>query len=198
MVTDAGMPGISDPGERLVRAAVDAGGHGRGRARARRRRSPRWWRAGCPTGRFVFEGFLPRKGSGRTERLAAVGGRAAHDRALRGAAPGGPHPRRPRGGAAAATAGSSVARELTKLHEEVWRGTLAEAVGLGGGDPAEGELVLVLEGAPPAAEPTDDEVEAALRRALADGATARDAATEVAAALDVPRKRAYRIAIGLD
>ena len=61
----------------------------------RRPRSPRSWPAACPTGRFAFEGFLPRKGSGRTERLAARRRRAAHDRALRGAAPARPHPRRP-------------------------------------------------------------------------------------------------------
>ena len=92
----------------------------------------------------------------------------------------------------------AVARELTKLHEEVWRGTLAEAVAWAEATPPKGELVLTLDGAPPVPESSDDEVEAALRRALADGATARDAATEVAAALEVPRKRAYRIAIGLD
>jgi 16S rRNA (cytidine1402-2'-O)-methyltransferase len=92
----------------------------------------------------------------------------------------------------------AVARELTKLHEEVWRGTLAEAMAWAEATPPKGELVLTLEGAPPAPESSDDEVEAALRRALAEGSTARDAATEVAAALDVPRKRAYRIAIGLD
>ena len=58
--------------------------------------------------------------------------------------------------------------------------------------------MLVVDGRRRRPEPADDEVEAALRRALADGATARDAAAEVAAALGVPRKRAYGVAIGLD
>ncbi|HET6664528.1 MAG TPA: 16S rRNA (cytidine(1402)-2'-O)-methyltransferase, partial [Acidimicrobiales bacterium] len=71
VVSDAGMPGISDPGERLVRAAVAAGYPvevvpGPSAAVAALVAS------GLATGRFVFEGFLPRKGSGRTERLAAV------------------------------------------------------------------------------------------------------------------------------
>ena len=71
VVTDAGMPGISDPGERMVRAVVDAGGTvevvpGPSAVIAALVTS------GLPAGRFVFEGFLPRKGSGRTSRLAAV------------------------------------------------------------------------------------------------------------------------------
>ena len=71
VVTDAGMPGISDPGERMVRAVVDAGCAvevvpGPSAVVAALVTS------GLPTGRFVFEGFLPRKGSGRTSRLAAV------------------------------------------------------------------------------------------------------------------------------
>jgi 16S rRNA (cytidine1402-2'-O)-methyltransferase len=71
VVSDAGMPGVSDPGERLVRAAVDAGYPvevipGPSAALAALVVS------GLPTGRFVFEGFLPRKGAARTSRLAAV------------------------------------------------------------------------------------------------------------------------------
>jgi len=196
VVTDAGMPGISDPGERMVRAVVDAGGTvevvpGPSAVVAALVTS------GLPTGRFVFEGFLPRKGSGRTGRLAAV---AAEPRTtvLYEA----PHRVARTLTDLAEVCGDdrrvAVARELTKLHEEVWRGTLAEAVAWAEANPPKGELVLTLDGAPPAPESSDDEVEAALRRALADGATARDAATEVAAALEVPRKRAYRIAIGLD
>src|SRR4029078_7959265 len=73
IVTDAGMPGISDPGERMVRAAADAGIEivvvpGPSAAVAALVLS------GLPARRFVFEGFLPRAGSGRTERLAALAG----------------------------------------------------------------------------------------------------------------------------
>jgi 16S rRNA (cytidine1402-2'-O)-methyltransferase len=195
VVTDAGMPGISDPGERLVRAAVAEGCvvevvPGPSAVIAGLVTS------GLPTGRFVFEGFLPRKGAARTERLAAL---ASEERTtvLYEA----PHRvARTLNDLAKVCGGDrrvAVARELTKLHEEVWRGTLDEAVEWAGADGPRGELVLTLAGAAPAEAPGDAEVEAALRDALAAGASARDAASEVASTLDVPRKRAYRIAIAL-
>jgi 16S rRNA (cytidine1402-2'-O)-methyltransferase len=195
VVTDAGMPGISDPGERLVRAAVEAG------CAVEVVPGPSAVIAGLvtsglPTGRFVFEGFLPRKGAARTERLAVLA-REERTAVLYEA----PHRvARTLADLAEACGGGrriAIARELTKLHEEVWRGTLAEAVEWATRDTLRGELVLTLEGAPRAPEPGDDEVEAALRDALASGASARDAADEVSSALDVPRKRAYRIAIAL-
>jgi 16S rRNA (cytidine1402-2'-O)-methyltransferase len=195
VVTDAGMPGISDPGERLVRAAVAEGCvvevvPGPSAVIAGLVTS------GLPTGRFVFEGFLPRKGAARTERLAALA-REERTVVLYEA----PHRvARTLADLAAACGGErriAVARELTKLHEEVWRGTLDDAVEWAGADRPRGELVLTLAGAPPAEAPGDAEVEAALREVLASGASARDAATEVASTLDVPRKRAYRIAIAL-
>jgi 16S rRNA (cytidine1402-2'-O)-methyltransferase len=188
VVTDAGMPGISDPGERLVRAAVDEGCTvevvpGPSAVVAALVTS------GLPTGRFVFEGFLPRKGAARRERLEAV---AAEPRTtvLYEA----PHRVARTLADLVAVCGAdrrvAVGRELTKLHEEVWRGTLGDAVAWAEASPPRGELVLTLDGAPPAPGSTDDELEGALRRALAAGATARDAATEVAEALGVPRKRA--------
>jgi 16S rRNA (cytidine1402-2'-O)-methyltransferase len=195
VVTDAGMPGISDPGERLVRAVVAEGCvvevvPGPSAVIAGLVTS------GLPTGRFVFEGFLPRKGAARTERLAAL---AREERTI--VLYEAPHrAARTLADLAAACGGDrriAVARELTKLHEEVWRGTLDEAVAWAGADGLRGELVLTLAGAAPAAAPGDDEVEAAVREALASGASARDAATEVASTLDVPRNRAYRIAIAL-
>src|ERR687897_606910 len=73
LVSDAGMPGVSDPGERLVRAAVDAG-HAVEVVPGPSAALAALVVSGLPTGRFVFEGFLPRKGSGRAQRLAAEGG----------------------------------------------------------------------------------------------------------------------------
>ena len=73
VVTDAGMPGISDPGERLVRAAV-AEGHTVEVVPGPSAAVTALVASGLPTGRYAFEGFLPRKGSGRTERLAELAG----------------------------------------------------------------------------------------------------------------------------
>lgn len=192
LVSDAGMPGISDPGERLVAAAVAAGYAvevvpGPSAALAALVVS------GLPAGRFVFEGFLPRKGSGRSERLAAV---AAEPRTtvLYEA----PHRLARTLGDLAAACGPdrrvAVARELTKLHEQVWRGTLAGAVAWVAEREPPGEIVVVVEGAPPAPPPDDDAVLAAVRSELASGVSTRDAARRVADRLAVPRRRVYEIA----
>ncbi|HEX4905096.1 MAG TPA: 16S rRNA (cytidine(1402)-2'-O)-methyltransferase [Acidimicrobiales bacterium] len=192
IVSDAGMPGISDPGERMVRAAAEAGIEvvvvpGPSAAIAALVAS------GLPTGRFAFEGFLPRSGSGRTERLAALVGERrtivlyeAPHRLARTIAD----------LAAVLGEGRRVAfgRELTKLHEEVWRGTLAEAVDRVAAVEPRGEHVLVVDGAPPAETATDDELTAAVVRMIADGLSTRDAVAEVAQAYDVPKRRVYDLA----
>jgi 16S rRNA (cytidine1402-2'-O)-methyltransferase len=196
VVTDAGMPGISDPGERLVRAAAEAG-HvvevvpGPSAAIAALVAS------GLPTGRFVFEGFLPRKGSGRAARLRELAGErrtvvlyeAPHRLAATLADLGeafGPARR------------IAVGRELTKLHEEVWRGTVAEAVSWAEATTPKGELVLVVDGAEDAPPAGDEAVVAALRERLAAGASTRDAVAEVSALLGVPKRHAYELANALD
>jgi 16S rRNA (cytidine1402-2'-O)-methyltransferase len=192
LVSDAGMPGISDPGERLVAAVVAAGlpvevVPGASAAVAALVVS------GLPAGRWVFEGFLPRKGAGRRERLTALAGeqrtavlyeaphRLARTLADLVDACGGDRP-------------VAIARELTKLHEEVWRGTLAGAAAWAAEREPPGELVVVLGGAPAATPPGDEAIADAVRTELAAGASARDAARSVAARLDVPRRRAYAIA----
>ncbi len=193
LVSDAGMPGISDPGERLVAAAV-AAGHPVEVVPGPSASLAALVVSGLPAGRFVFEGFLPRKGSGRSERLAAV---AAEPRTtvLYEA----PHRLARTLADLAAACGDTrrvvVAREITKLHEEVWRGTLAGAVAWAGEREPPGEMVIVLAGAPEAAPPGDADVLAAVRDELAAGATARDAAKAVAARLSVPRRRAYDLAV---
>ncbi|HWJ62667.1 MAG TPA: 16S rRNA (cytidine(1402)-2'-O)-methyltransferase, partial [Acidimicrobiales bacterium] len=192
VVSDAGMPGISDPGERLVAAAAGAGFTievvpGPSAAITALVAS------GLPAGRFAFEGFLPRKGSGRTERLAAI----AHERrtvVLYEA----PH-RVARtladlAGACGPDRRVVLARELTKLHEEHWRGSLAAAVEHVGAVEPRGEYVLVVDGAPAPAEVTDDDIVAAIQRAKAAGASTRDAVAEAAAELNVPKRRAYDLA----
>jgi 16S rRNA (cytidine1402-2'-O)-methyltransferase len=193
VVTDAGTPGISDPGERLVRAAADSGYTveivpGPSAAIAALVAS------GLPTGRFVFEGFLPRKGSGRTERLAELAGErrtvvlyeAPHRlaRTLADLSTGLGTDRR-----------VAIARELTKLHEEVWRGRVGDAVGWAGEHDPRGEFVIVVAGAPAPEGATDDDVRVAVGAALDRGLSARDAAAVVATALGVPKRRAYAVAI---
>jgi 16S rRNA (cytidine1402-2'-O)-methyltransferase len=193
VVSDAGMPGISDPGERLV-AAASAAGHtvevvpGPSAALAGLVAS------GLPTGRFVFEGFLPRKGSGRSERLATV---AAERRTV--VLYEAPHRLARTLADLAGTCGPTrrvvLARELTKLHEEWWRGSLAGAVERCTEVEPRGEYVLVLDGAPAPEAADDDAIRAALAVAKGGGATTRDAVSDVAAALGVSRRRVYDLAV---
>jgi 16S rRNA (cytidine1402-2'-O)-methyltransferase len=195
LVSDAGMPAISDPGERLVAAVVAAGlavevVPGPSAAVAALVVS------GLPAGRFVFEGFLPRKGPARRQRLAAV---AAEPRTtvLYEA----PHRLARTLADLVEVCGEerrvAVAREITKLHEQVWRGTLAGAVAWVAEREPPGEIVLVLQGAPVAGPPGDADIVAAVRSEMAAGSSARDAARTVATRLDVPRRRAYEIATAL-
>ncbi len=193
LVSDAGMPGVSDPGERLVRAAVAAGhvvsvvpGPSAGVAAL--------VVSGLPTGRWVFEGFLPRKGADRARRLGEVA--LERRTAVLYEAP---H-------RLAATLGDLVsacgpgrrvvlARELTKLHEEVWRGTLGEAAGLG--HTPRGEYVIVIDGAPAPAEVTDSVIEAALADQLEMDQDRRAAVAAVTCELGVHKRRVYDIAVRL-
>jgi 16S rRNA (cytidine1402-2'-O)-methyltransferase len=194
--TDAGMPGISDPGAHLVRACIDAGlpvevVPGPSAVLTALVLS------GFPTDRFVFEGFLPRKGRTRAERLASI---ATETRTVVVfEAP----------GRIAATLSDlasvcggerlvCVAREITKLHEEVWEGPVALAAGLARAAEPRGEHVIVVSGIPLVVEPASDAaVEDAVRDALVRGLSARDTAAEVATALGVPKRRAYELAVTL-
>jgi 16S rRNA (cytidine1402-2'-O)-methyltransferase len=189
LVTDAGMPGVSDPGARVVRACVDAGLRvdvvpGPSAALAALVVS------GLPTDRFVFEGFLPRKGSERRDRLAAVA-REPRTVVLFEA------PSRVAAtlvdlaDVCGADRPVAVSRELTKVHEETFRGTLGEVIAQVATQPPRGEHVLVVGGAPPAAAATDDDVAEAARAELAGGASTKEAADRIAERLGVPRRRAY-------
>jgi len=191
--TDAGMPGVSDPGARLVRACLDAGlavevVPGASAVLTALVLS------GLPTDRFAFEGFLPRKGKQRTARLESI---ARDDRTT--VIFESPH----RVGATLVdleqACGSerpvAVARELTKLHEEVWHGTLAEAAEW---TERKGEHVIVLGAAPARVEAVDDdEIERRLHALLDDGLSTKDASARVAAELGVPKRAAYERATQL-
>jgi 16S rRNA (cytidine1402-2'-O)-methyltransferase len=195
VVSDAGTPGVSDPGSRLVQAAVDAG------VEVTAVPGPSAMLAalvvsGLPTARFCFEGFLARRGTDRRRRLEAL---AREERTtLIYEAPG-------RLAATlvdlAAVCGGDravvVARELTKLHEELWRGTLAEAAPEFAGREVRGEVVVVLAGAAPAAAAREQDVVEALRRQVDGGASWRDATSAVAAELKVARRTVYDLALAL-
>ncbi len=193
VVSDAGLPGLSDPGELLVRAAIGAG-HRVEVVPGPSAAATALVGSGLPGGRFVFEGFLPRKGSGRVQRLAEI---AAERRTL--VLYEAPHRLSRTLADLAARCGADrsvvVARELTKLHEEWFRGTLAGAMAWCAATEPRGEVVVVLAGAPAPADPSDGEVDAAVRAALGEGLSARDAADRVAAELAVPRRRAYAAAV---
>ena len=193
MVTDAGTPGISDPGERLVRRVLDAG-HRVSVIPGPTAPVAALVASGLATNRWCMEGFLPRKGSDRVARLAELGVEERTIVLLES-------PRRlaaTLGDLAGALGGDrsvAVARELTKLHEETWRGTLAGAVDHYVEAP-KGEVVIVVAGAPPADEPDDQRVLAVVTEARSGGASTRDAADEAVRRLGVSRRRAYRLALG--
>jgi len=192
VVTDAGMPGISDPGERLVAAAAEAG-HTIEVVPGPSAAVTGLVVSGLAAGRFVFEGFLPRKGSGRSERLVELAGErrtivlyeAPHRLA-----------RTLTDLTAALGANRSVvlARELTKLHEEVWRGSLGDAVARCVDVEPRGEYVVVVAGAPAPAAATDDELAAAVAAEIGAGRTTRDAVALVSGRYDVSRRRVYDLA----
>jgi 16S rRNA (cytidine1402-2'-O)-methyltransferase len=194
-VTDAGMPGISDPGERLVRVCVEAG------LRVEVVPGPSAALAalvisGLPTARFVVEGFLPRSGRDRADRLAELAA-AARTAVIFEAPNRVAVTLRDLAAVCGVERRVAVARELTKLYEEVWRGTLADAVAHVAEHEPRGEHVLVLAGATPAGPVDDDTVEIAVAHAMADGLTARDAAAAVATDLGIPKRRVYDVAVRL-
>lgn len=190
VVTDAGMPTISDPGAALVAAVVESGFEvvvvpGPTAVSAALALS------GFVARRFVFEGFLPRKGAERKRRLAQLANESrmivlyeAPHRVVR-----------TMGDLAETLDGERrcvVARELTKLHESVWRGPLSEAAE-GVGEPRGEYVIVVDERDDVPVEVTDETLVAALREAVASGLSSRDAATEVAAEHGIGRRRVYEL-----
>ncbi len=193
VVTDAGTPGISDPGARLVRAAVDRG-YVVSAVPGPAALVMALVISGFDSTRFVFEGFLPRSGRERTERVAEV---AAERRTtvLYEA----PHRVERTVADLGAECGGdrrvALTRELTKLHEEVWRGTLGEAATQLAEHAPRGEYVIVLEGAPAAAAADDETVLAALRMALEAGADRRTAVATVMSSTGAAKRRVYDLAL---
>ncbi len=194
VVSDAGTPGISDPGGWLA-SRVAADGLTVSTVPGPSSVLGALVVSGLPADRFGVEGFLPRKGPERRGRIAAVMADARTSVVLE--APG-----RVAGTLAELAAidpgrPAAVVRELTKLHEEVWRGALGDAADAFAARELRGEVVLVIGGAPAPSPPTEADVESAVRAALTDDPTAgpRQVAELVAASLAVPRRRAYEAAL---
>ena len=193
LVSDAGMPLVSDPGYQLVSAATAAGVPvvavpGPSAVTAALVVS------GLPADRFLFLGFLPRKAGERRSALRALA-REQHTLVAFEA----PHRLRQTLNDLLSALGDrriAVCRELTKLHEEVFRGSVQEA--LAHFTEPRGEFTLVVEGAPAATPAASlDDARTELLRLRAEGARAKDAVDTVAGALGLPRRRVYRLWLDL-
>lgn len=195
LVTDAGMPSVSDPGYRLVAAAVAADVHvtavpGPSAVLTALAVS------GLPVDRFCFEGFLPRKAGERARRLAAL---ATEQRTMVFFEA--PHRTAATLAAMAEAWGDdrpgAVCRELTKTHEEVRRGGLAELAAWAD-DGVRGEVTLVVQGAEEVRLVSTDESD--LRAAVAEredrGMSRKDAIVEVARLAGVPKREVYNLVHG--
>ncbi len=195
VITDGGMPSVSDPGYLLVRAAYEAGVPVQvvpGPSAVTTALAV----SGLPCDRFCFEGFPPRRPAARRAVLAELAGerrtmvffeaphRIAATLADLAAAFGAQRP-------------AAVCRELTKTHEEVRRGGLGELAQWAASAPPRGEITLVVGGAPAraAVRPPDTEVYAQVAARQAAGDSRRDAIAAVAAAHGVPRREVYNLVV---
>ena len=194
LVSDAGTPLLSDPGERLVRAVLDAG-HTVVPVPGPSAILSALMGAGFPMVPFTFHGFVPRKGKPRKAMLEQVA--AAPETSVVFESP-------ERVAVlleelvtlVAADRQVVVAREMTKIHEEFYRGTMAEAARYYAENKARGEVTLVVSPRPPAEgrEGVDKAATRALARALLDeGLTLSRAAREVSSRLGIAKNAAYEI-----
>ncbi|HUJ57141.1 MAG TPA: 16S rRNA (cytidine(1402)-2'-O)-methyltransferase [Kofleriaceae bacterium] len=193
VISEAGMPGISDPGGRVIAAALATGARlevipGPSAAIAALLGS------GLPSARFQFVGFPPREAGARHALFGKLAGEPAtlifYEAPERVATT---------LGELALALGrdrrASLARELTKLHEEHVRGTLGELAARYAGAPPRGECTLVVAGAP--AGPVELDIEAELRALLAQGLGPRDAAARLVIRTGKPRRHLYQLALSL-
>lgn len=186
LVSDGGMPGISDPGYLLIQACITEGlplevipGPSAVLSAV--------VLSGLPTARFVFEGFLPKPQGEKRTRLQSVAG---EDRTMVFfEAPGRARPTLETMLEVLGDRRMAMARELTKVHEEVVRGTVSEVLDALEED-LKGEVVLVLEGAATSEASLPDAVVMA-RRLVEEGMTKSKAAAQAASSLGVPRRSVY-------
>lgn len=188
VVSDAGMPGLSDPGYRLVAACIEAGIAvdvipGPSAVVSALVIS------GLPTDRFVFEGFLPRSGKARSQRLQALVGDPRTIVLFES-------PKRVEATlsdllSACGDRRVAVVRELTKLHQEVLRGRLSEVLEQIGSRELKGEVVLVVEGGTDRPAGDEDEAVQLAASLVRGGARKREAARRISELTGVPAGRIY-------
>ncbi|MGH8002054.1 MAG: 16S rRNA (cytidine(1402)-2'-O)-methyltransferase, partial [Brasilonema sp.] len=196
LVTDAGIPGISDPGYELVKVCVEAGIPVvpiPGANAAMTALSA----AGLPTDRFVFEGFLPAKSQHRHLHLESL---ETEPRTLIFYES--PHRLRETlqdlGEVFGNTRQIVIARELTKLYEEFWRGTIEEAIIHYSQREAQGEYTLVVAGTPPTQpQLTEEELKAELQKIMSQGISRSQASRQLAKETSLPRRQLYQLALSI-
>ena len=195
IVTDAGMPAISDPGEELV-ALCHENGIALATVPGPTAAMTALAASGLPTGKFLFEGFLPVKKGEREAALQAVA-RLPHTLIFYEA----PHRLRQTLAALLESLGDrpvTLCRELTKLHEELRRTTLAAAAAEYAEREPRGEYVLIVEGAGednPAEQMTPEQAAALVRRLAGEGQSLSDAAKQVAKETGYRKGELYRLAL---
>lgn len=196
LVTDAGVPGISDPGYELVTVCVEAGIAVvpiPGANAAITALSA----AGLPTDRFVFEGFLPAKGQGRRSHLQSL---ETESRTLIFYES--PHRLRETLQDLGEIFGTSrqivIARELTKLYEEFWRGTIESAIAHYNQREPQGEYTLVVAGTPPTQpQLSEEELKAELVKIMSQGISRSQASRQLAKMTSLPRRQLYQLALAI-
>lgn len=196
LVTDAGVPGISDPGYELVNACIDAGISVvpiPGANAVITALSA----AGLPTERFVFEGFLPLKAQQRHDRLEYLQTEARTLIFYEA-----PHRLRQTLQDLAEVLGQErqivLARELTKLHEQFWRGTIEAAIAYYTEREPQGEYTLVVAGIPPdKPQLSETELKTELQQLIAQGISRSQASRQLAKVTSVSRRQLYQLALAI-
>jgi 16S rRNA (cytidine1402-2'-O)-methyltransferase len=195
LVTDAGVPGIADPGYELIQASIEQaiavvpipGANAALTALAA---------AGLPSDRFVFEGFLPTKTKERSDRLQILR-RETRTIVLYEA----PHRLEKTLADLAEVMGESrpvvLARELTKLYEDFWRGSIGEAIAFYQTNSPKGEYTLVIAGAEEyqGLMLSEDEIKQELRQLLDQGMSKSQASRHLAELTSVPRRQIYQLTL---
>jgi 16S rRNA (cytidine1402-2'-O)-methyltransferase len=197
LVSDAGMPGISDPGYELIKACIDnnitvvpiPGASAVITALSA---------AGLPTDRFIFDGFLPAKSQKRQEYLASLQGESRTLVFYES-----PHRLRDTLADLGEILGSDrslvIARELTKLYEEFWRGTIAEGITHYQDKEPQGEYTLLVAGNPPnKPQLTETELKNELLSMIKQGISRSQASREIAKDTGLSRRYLYQLALTIE